>query len=256
MQTHRATPRSFDAGSARGWRGASLLAGAALLGLAGCDVLWQPYVTTFDGEPLAGQGLMPTRCAELQQLGNLDDAEYTLYLDGDSASPYTAYCHNMAATPTEYLTLSAAPQANVARYSLINPGANVTTEYHRVRFDPKTRQLLCDDQTFAGPSRGYLVYGGMSVTSVPFGVAIACLGSAAMGRIDLTGTAFAVADQAIERSGGNPGASQASYSMNNQVVTLAAQGSCGHLTPAPVVSAQQQLSRNSGQRLQLTYLGR
>jgi hypothetical protein len=249
------------------------LLGTMLLA-AGCEVLWQPYITAFavdcppkpqtcatDGScdltsPTCPteQGLMPASCARLQQLGNQLDAEYTLYVDGSADKPYTVFCYNMATTPTEYLTLSTAPLANVARYSAALPAIAVVTEYQRVRLDPVKLQIDCDDQTFTTPSKITLPYSGMSVSAVPFGVAIACLNSSAMGRIDLSGTNFAVPMDAIRVSGSNPGTTEAKYSLNNQVVTLAAQGSCGHLTPTPTISAQQQLSRNSGQRLQLTYL--
>lgn len=280
MLTHRATPCPTGVGSARlasRWGGRLCLLrwlGSALLLTAGCDLLWQPYIATFttdcppaapscsgDGpcdlaSPACGPALgpMPKSCAELQQLGNQIDGDYTLYVNGFTDSPYTAFCYNMATTPTEYLTLSAAAMANVGRYSAALPTVAVTTEYQRARFDPSKLQIICDDQTFTTPSKVTLPYNGMSVSAVPFGVAIACVGSSAVGRIDLSGTAFAVPMNALAVSGGSPGQTQAKFSMNDQVVVLAAQGSCGHLSPTPLAS--QQLSPSSGQRLQLKYIGR
>lgn len=283
MLTHRAPSCPAGAGSARlaaRW-GARLtllsLCSGALLVTAGCDLLWQPYIATFPvdcpqvpqscgadgpcdlspgcpGDGSDGPGPLPATCAQLQQLGNQIDAEYTLYINGQTDQPYTVFCYQMATTPTEYLTLSAAAMANVGRYSAALPAIAVTTEYQRVRFDPAKLQIICDDQTFTTPSKVTLPYNGISVSAVPFGVAIACVGSSAVGRIDLSGTAFAVPMSALAVSGGSPGMTQAKFSMNDQVVALAAQGSCGHLSPTPLVS--QQLSLSSGQRLQLKYIGR
>lgn len=247
------------------------------LALAGCDVLWQPYIEQFAVDCLANPaacspdaacdplqaacaqddpdgGVMPASppatCAQLQQQGNSVDMEYTLYVDGDRTKPYTVYCRDMTATPAEYLTLNPAPQANVARYNAAN--FIVSTEYQRVRLDPATLQVNCDDQTFAS-SKGFALYGTTGVTSVPFAVAVACVGTRIMGQIDLTGTPFAVPASAITISGGSPGGTQPSFAMNDQLVTLDAQGSCGDLTPAPVVNFP--FNRSSGLRLQLKYRG-
>ena len=83
---------------------------------------------------------LPVSCAQLKQQGNTMDMEYKLYLNGDSALPYMAYCYNMMNTPTEYLTLNAGGQSNASRFVAVVP---VSTDYQRVRFDPKTQLDPC-----------------------------------------------------------------------------------------------------------------
>lgn len=245
------------------------------LATSGCDLLWQPYIATFSidcaDNPQACQpdaacdplqsscpapepdgGIvdpnLPTTCAQLSQQGNTEDKEYQIYLGGHPSQPYTVYCNNLMTSPAEYLTLNPAPLSNVSRYSA---ALQVMTEYQRVRFDPATQQVICDDQTFA-TSKGGALYNTTPVASLPFAVAVACLGASTMGQIDLTGTAFAVPPEALVVSGGSPGATQPTFSQDNQLVSLDAQGKCGHLTAAPNVSLP--FNKNSGLRLQLRYI--
>lgn len=245
--------------------------------LAGCDVLWQPYIDRFavdcvdnpqacqpdaacdplqttcspvDPDGGTSPPTLPSTCAELQQQGNSTDKEYTLYLGGDRDKPYSVYCRDMMTTPAEYLTLNPAPQSNVSRYNAAN--FIVSTEYQRVRFDPAKQQVNCDDQTFAD-SKGFVLYGTNGVSSMPYGVAVSCLGSRILGQIDLTGTRFAISANAVVVSGNAANQTQLTFSMNDQLVTLDAQGSCAYLTPTPTVNFP--FNRSSGLRLQLKYLG-
>ena len=263
-------PRSRKRGILRALQGALLL---VPLTAAGCDVLWHPYIDRFavdcaenpqacqpdaacdpqaDGcSPAAPDGGLnpdaPSSCAELKQLGNTMDMEYKLYLNGDPALPYMAYCYNMMNTPAEYLTLDAGGQMNSSRYLAVVP---VVTDYQRVRFDPKTQQVVCDDRTFA-QTRGGTVYNGVIVTSVPFGVTVACSYGRTSGQIDLTATPFAVPPSALTIAGSEPRNTQPVFTMNDQRVSLDAEGNCGHVTPPP--PAQFPFNQKSGLRLQLKY---
>lgn len=245
------------------------------LAAAGCDVLWHPYIERFGFDcaenPQACQPdaacdpqadgcspadnpdgsvnpALPVSCAQLKQQGNTMDMEYKLYLNGDSALPYMAYCYNMMNTPTEYLTLNAGGQSNASRFVAVVP---VSTDYQRVRFDPKTQQIICDDQTFA-QSRGATLYNGSPVNSVPFGVTVACVNGRISGQIDLSATPFAVPPSAMAITGSDPQTTQPTFSKNDQIVALNAQGNCGHLTPTPTVAFP--FNQKSGLRLQLKYV--
>lgn len=241
---------------------------------AGCDVLWHPYIDRFTvdcGEnpqacqpdaaceppangcsPTGSDGGLnpdaPSSCAQLKQLGNTMDMEYKLYLNGDPALPYMAYCYNMMTTPAEYLTLNPGGQNNVSRFVAVIP---VSTDYQRVRFDPKTQQVVCDDQTFA-QSRGATLYNGAGVGSVPFGVTVACVNGRISGQIDLSATPFAVPPSAMAVTGSDPQTTQPTFMMNDQIVLMNSQGNCGHITPTPTVAFP--FNQKSGLRLQLKYV--
>lgn len=122
------------------------------------------------------------------------DGDYTLYIQGQASLPWPAYCHDMAGSPREFLTLPQGPGKNTAMHaaSSTSPGTDVVTVYKRVRVDPIALTIDIGDTTFA-TSTGKLDHAGTEVTSMPFGVAMTC-GDKASANIDVTGTPFYPSD--------------------------------------------------------------
>ncbi len=94
----------------------------------------------------------PETCADVQQetideTGERpEDGTYTLYIGGDEAQPWDAYCYNMGrAEPLEYLTVTESDN-----YSEIGNGDLMAiTNYRRIRIDPITLELYPLDDTFS-----------------------------------------------------------------------------------------------------------
>ena len=85
------------------------------------------------------------------------DGTYTLYVNGDPAKPWEAFCAGMqlASGPSEYLTLvNVLGDANFSQYTAggFSPGTNVKTSYIRLRLDPTTLKVAIADETFASSS--------------------------------------------------------------------------------------------------------
>lgn len=190
-----------------------------------------PYCVVNPDDPICD---LPVTCAEvLAKDPAATDGEYTLYIDRDPAKPWTAYCADMAGTPSEYLTLvSTGGDRNFSQYTAGggSPGTSVRTSFTRVRIDPADMTIVIVDQTFSSSS-GSLTHGSGAVTSMPFGVAMSCDGSASgVGNIDLTGTPFVVLTGFCQ--GGFQPQGSSELSQNDQVVNLTGGGSCGWTGPA------------------------
>jgi len=196
----------------------------------------------------ASPGAGPTSCAAiLAATPAAADGDYTLYVGGDLAKPWTAYCSGMQpgdagdggpATPLEYLTLGAGLQ-NFSEYKAggSSPGTNVVTTYSRVRIDPATLVVQCSDQRFA-VSSGSLTHCSSTVvvTSMPFAVAMSCDSMVdAPASIDLTGTPFTIPpnDFAIDSFPTEQGTITYVTDTN---VTLVGGGFAGWTQAAPVVA--------------------
>ena len=173
---------------------------------------------------------LPTNCRGIKTLTpSATDGEYTLYLGGDPNKPWQAWCHDMAGTPAEYLSLPATGDAvNFSQYTAgLKNGVgstNVRTRFTRLRIDPATLSVSTGDQRFS-TSSGQLNHDG-PVTSMSYAASMSCdLLSSGMGNIDLRDTPFAVAAQQFAVAGSS-GSGQATYSANNQVVDLGNKGNC------------------------------
>jgi hypothetical protein len=178
----------------------------------------------------------PASCQEIRTRNpNAGDGHYTLYIDHNQAKGWIAFCHNMATSPAEYLTLqNTSASANFSQYTAGGAvsGSNVVTRYSKIRIDPASLLVDIGDQTFS-TSSGELVHGGESVTSMPFGVGMSCDATpSGIGNIDLTGTPFAVTADAFQ-VGGAGSSGSATYSNNNRVVNLSGGGFCGWICSNP-----------------------
>jgi hypothetical protein len=178
----------------------------------------------------AAPGPLPSSCADIRAaLPVAGDGNYVLVTDSRLVP---VYCHDMAGTPREYVTLNA---QNFSQYTAggASAGTNVRTTFSKVRIDPETLTIDIADLTFA-TSTGQLRHGGDTVTAMPYGVAMACTGGpSGVGRVDLTGTAFVLADTFV--IGGYQPAGQAVESADGRVADLTGGGYCGWLNPAPVL---------------------
>lgn len=122
------------------------------------------------------------------------DGEYTLYVGSDIMKPATIYCHDMAGSPKEYLTLPQGLGVNYSQYAagFFNSGTDVTTIYQRVRIDLAALQIITSDQLFSS-SQGSLTHGSTTVTSMPYSTGMSCDADFIIGssNANLTGTPFA-----------------------------------------------------------------
>ena len=175
----------------------------------------------------------PASCAEiLVRNPGAPDGLYTLYANRDETKPWTAYCHDMAGQPREYLELS---NGNFSEYGAggASPGTTVRTTYTKVRIDPGQLAIVITDRTFA-TSTGSLIHGGQEVTSMPYGVAMACFpGGLGVGsaHINLTQRPFSVAEGSFCQGGWQPGG-QATFSLMGHSVDVVGTGYCGWVAPS------------------------
>jgi hypothetical protein len=157
------------------------------------------------------------------------DGDFTLYIGGDASKPWQVYCADMAGTPKEYLPLvMVLGDHNYSQYTAggASPGSSVRTNYLRLRIDPATLAVDIGDQAFA-MSTGSLTHSfNEAVSSMPFGVAMSCDGTAS-GRadIDLRGTSFALGSTFSVHGAGSSGT--ATVDTAQRQASLNGGGGCG-----------------------------
>jgi hypothetical protein len=200
-------------------------------------VLITPTVTATVPVPTAvpTPTLPPMTCSDIQRRDPLaPDGEYTLFLNRNPAFPVVIYCHNMAGSPAEYITLTnTGENANFATTTY--PDAELITRYARVRVSLHTLTLNPTDRTFATVSGSVPFYSQMPHND--YGRAVGCNEArpgAAFGRgnIDLSGTNFTL-DETVTFTlqGTDAEGSGAQISQGGQIVTLEAGGRCGWVAP-------------------------
>jgi hypothetical protein len=178
----------------------------------------------------------PATCADIRATSpDARDGEYLLYVQGEATRAWTAWCHDMAGTPTEYLTLArTGAQANFSEYLAgdPSPGTTVRTHYTRLRINPTTLVVDTSDQRFS-TSTGELLHDPTRVTSMPYAVAMSCTGDAehpAEASIDLRGTPFAVREGQFTLGGSGP-FGDTSVQNGNQTLSMTGGGFCGWNAP-------------------------
>ena len=192
---------SFCQGGASGQGSAVLSAGDRVADLSGggfCGFTAPnpcPY-NPFNGSggthlSLAYEPALPETCADIKIADPwAGDDDYTLYLDGNINKPWTAYCHDMAGTPREYVTLhNTGAGENFSQYTAggASSGTDVRTSYTRIRIDPIDLTVDIADQTFAATTGSLIHSGGEQVDFMPFGVAMSCDSApSGVANIDLT----------------------------------------------------------------------
>ncbi|RKH65430.1 GON domain-containing protein [Corallococcus llansteffanensis] len=194
---------------------------------------------------------LPATCQDIRTAQpSAPDGPYLLYVGGKAALAWTAWCHDMAGTPKEYLTLEQTGSgSNYSQYLAggNSTGTTVRTSYTRLRINPVTLRVDTADPTFS-TSTGSLLHSPVQVTSMPYAVGMSCNSTQAQAQVDLRGTPFAVAPGQLSLGGSSPQGS-AVYSEADQVVGLSGGGSCGWMGPPGSYNPFNQ----SGAALQLQY---
>lgn len=178
----------------------------------------------------------PQSCADIKAANpTAEDGDYTIYPAGNAAQPLPIYCHNLADTPLEYLSLPTSDET--ANYALTRAddsnylGRDVLTIYQKIRLDPATLIVDLTDTTFA-TSTGSINDG--QIHNTPYGTAAGCRGSLALGaaNINLTGTPLTIApDQPFALQGDSPVGQPIDIQANGQIINLVGGGRCGYLAP-------------------------
>jgi GON domain-containing protein len=175
--------------------------------------------------------LLKSDCAEIR--ATLPFAGDGNYLLNTGTHLVPVFCHDMAGTPREYVTLGA---VNFSQYTAggAAPGTSARTTFTRVRLDPDTLVVDINDLTFATSTGSVAQNGWFVITSMPYGVAASCdARPSGVGRVDLTGTAFVLSGGFAV--GGYLPAGSATVSADNRAANLAGGGYCGAITPAPYI---------------------
>ncbi|ATB36471.1 hypothetical protein CYFUS_001886 [Cystobacter fuscus] len=213
----------------------------------------QPQAPTEPGQTRAALTTGPASCQDIKNANpSAADGPYVLFLGGDRARPWTAWCRDMAGTPAEYLSLpSTGPSLNFSQYTAgYNNGwgaTNVRTLFSKVRIDPATLRVSTGDQTFSTSSG--LLWHGDAVTSMAYAAAMNCdFGNPGLGNVDLRGTPFAATPGEFVAVG-YYGSGGATYSSDNQVVDLWNRGECGWMS----VQGADHPFNGRGAQLQLQY---
>ena len=193
--------------------------------------------------PVSAQGLAPD-CAAIRDANPAaTDGDYIISPGGKT---FHVYCHDMAGNPREYLAL--VNTGGAANYSTFGgevgpPVATVTTHYTRIRIDPATLLVNVGDQTFSSSVGSDCCIGPVTIVSMPYAHASACLRRffpAGSANIDLTGTPFTVDDVFTVR-GFNPSGSAngpvgngnfVAFAVQSQTVDLTGGGFCGGIGPS------------------------
>jgi hypothetical protein len=178
---------------------------------------------------LPGSSLAATTCAEVRaQNPAAQDGTYSLTLGSQQVA---LYCHDMAGTPREYLTLP--NTGSTTNYSYYGRGSNtspigLTTGFTKVRLYPAMLRLQLDDFTFSA-SQGWASFGANNyVYHQPLASAGDCVGGwSQTGRsnIDLMGTPFDIVPGQFQLSGYIPDGTVTP--IGSQAVNLTGGGICG-----------------------------
>jgi len=190
------------------------------------------------------------------------------YLISPGGKTFSVYCHDMAGTPREYLTLvNTGGSYNYSLHGFVGgPNAPVTTHYTRIRIDPATLLVNIGDQTFS-TSEGYdCCYGTTPVTSMPYANAASCdgwFGRMGSANVDLTGLPFIVDDVFTVGGWYTRGSANSGYvfAFAGQMIPIAVQGAivnttggggCGATSPKFPAGG---LNHDGGFDLQLAFTG-
>jgi len=194
----------------------------------------------------------PATCAELKEaVPEANDGEALLYVDHDPARPWSAYCHDMAGAPREYLTLpKQGDSANIGSYRGVGPEGAMLRRYQRVRLEPAQWWVDTSDATHSTPE-GMASQGGGPVDRVAYGTVMTCDNSVAMLTVDLRGTPFHVVGSFCTDGESDLGGSM---KQDPQVVTVFGGGACGWTTPADDGCPFNPVNGVGG-KLRLSYVG-
>ncbi|MBX3231795.1 MAG: hypothetical protein KIT84_44310 [Labilithrix sp.] len=204
-------------------------------------------------DPPITLGPTPATCAAVRAANpQAGDGEYTLYVQGDRARPWQAYCAEMANAPLEYVPLihrgyatgdgsamGGVTAGKFVNYSQIfqeergnqsRPTRQLFTFYDRVRVDPSTLRVAISDGRFARLVGATDFFEAGQLAQVPYATAAYCWegGNArGSGNVDLRGTAFTVSGTAQFVKGGAAPGGSAVLAAGGQVVEISGGGGNG-----------------------------
>lgn len=208
-------------------------------------------------ETTGGPPAFPETCAEVKAADpDAVDGDKTLYIAADPQKPWTAYCHDMAGEPAEYLPLVAvADGRNFSQYTAGGQavGTDVRTEFTRVAIDPITLLVDIDDLTFSSSS-GQIMQNNNMVTSMPYGVAQSCDDAASgLANIDLSDTPFKLVEAFC--TGGFAPQGMVMLGQDDQIADLIGGGFCGWTAPLAEDCPINPSKQLNGPILDLAYVG-
>lgn len=189
-------------------------------------------------------------CADLAGFGDSipgTGADVTLFWNGDSSKPWTAFCSGGGSGGLEYLELGAT--SNFGQYSAGGHtsgqadggggvGSNVTTTFTKVRIVPATAVLDIADLSYA-TSVGKLYHpntgANIKVTSMPFGVAMDCNGNnpiIGVANIDVSNTQFTIdVTQFVVSGAAGAGGGTTPATSTSKQIAITGGGNCGWNAP-------------------------
>ncbi len=191
----------------------------------------------------------PVGCAELRAIDpTAKNGNYKLFVNGDPAKPWDAFCQMTTFPGLTYLSLNnLGANQNFSQYTAggSSSGTSVRTSYTKVRIDPAALKISTSDQSFATSSGGPLLHGGTPVTAMTYAAAMGCAGGAnGVANIDLAGTPFAVAAAALGVGGfAAVGTTTPTPDGQLRALNLTGGGSCGWNSP---VGAANPFNQNGG----------
>lgn len=194
--------------------------------------------------PGAHECYAPQTCAEVaaKTPGFAGGVDVELFVGGDPAKRWTAYCQAVGGQYREFLTVN--PQENDSQYTAGGQaiGQNVVTRFSKIRVDPVELKVFIGDKSFANSNGATLQHPQSpgpddTVSSMPYAVAMNCRFTNGQGgqpnpgiaHVDLTGTRFSV-NRAFTTGGS--GDALGNTSGNDQSFTVLGQGSCGWNAPS------------------------
>jgi hypothetical protein len=181
--------------------------------------------------PEATPGALPRSCEELAKTHpKAVDGDFKLYIDGNKAKWFLAYCADLPSAPKTYLTVD--PNNNWSQYTAggRSPGATVTTRFDKIRIDPISFKVDPTDTTFAVSEGSLTDVSGAAVTEMTLGMAKSCGGGYATANVSLMGTPFFISNSFA--TAGDPGhVGYAGEWENHQVIEMWADGDCGWVAP-------------------------
>ena len=185
-----------------------------------------------------GFRLTPKNCAEIKEDNpHARDGEYCLNINQNSESYWLqVYCYNMAAEPSEYITLPAGDEVNFSKNTK-HPEYKAEVFFSKIAIDVNTLEVLADDLEFARIENlvGTFVEGRPHAPQ--WGKAYQCNSCNAndkMGslQIDLSGTPFRLPQSTRFVSSGYADCIKTfSKSENYQEVFTTCGGACGRCHP-------------------------
>lgn len=192
----------------------------------------------------------PASCRDIQRVSAFPrDGAQTLYVGGNLARPWKAWCADMEEDPLEYLDL---PRASASKgdYVLENFAGWLQTTYRRPRIDPVTLRMKVDDHRFSTQWAENM--SGFTA----LGTAISCEPSfEAEGGIDTRGSRFRVVDTTFcivgEEATGRVVPESDGWRL--LIFGSATQGHCGGIVPS-LDPACVFPSNSDGWDIQLTYV--